>query len=168
MTHERLSRMSTLIGFGDGAEMERIADDLPMSDHPRGQPVSFPEVEIVAERGGPDLIKSAWSAYMIWTQRRIYCVDSGLVCCAVLDRASFMPVTEHPVMGCRLAFGQRRDASGTIVQVTHPLPEEGTNAVFSAQVGQRVRWSETSPVTRVVLRQHRVDLVIQDRRSSIP
>jgi hypothetical protein len=164
---DRGPRMSTLIGFGDGADMERIADDLPLKDHPRGAPQQFPEVEVVAERGGPDLIKSAWSAYMIWTQRRIYCVDAGLICCAVLDRASFMPVTEHPVIGCRLAFGQRRDVNGAITQVTHPLPEEGTNAVFSAQVGQRVRWSETSPVTRVVLRQHRVDLV-HDRRSSIP
>lgn len=167
MVLERLSRVSTLIGFGDGADTERIADDLPMKDGPKGQPDPFPEVEIVAERGGPELIKNAWSAYMIWTQRRIYCVDAGLICRAVLDRASFMPVGEHPVLGCRLAFGQRRDPNGAIIQVTHPLPEEGTNAVFSAQVGQRVRWSETSPVVRVVLRQHRVDLVV-DRRSSIP
>lgn len=165
MVFDRLSRVSTLIGFG--TETERIADDLPVADLPRGQPVPFPEVEIVAERGGPDLIKTAWSAYMIWTQRRIYCVDSGLVCRAVLDRASFMPVNDHPVIGCRLAFGQRRDANGAITQVTHPLPDEGTNAVFSAEVGQRVRWSETSPVTRVVLRQHRVDLV-SDPRPSIP
>ena len=159
MANERLSRFSTLIGFGDGAETERVADDLPMAHVPAAQLVAFPELETIAERGGPDLIKSAWSAFMIWTQRRVYCLDAGLICRAVLDRASFMPVTEHPVIGCRLAFGQLRDA--------HPLPEVGTNAVFSAEVGQRVRWSETSPVTRVVLRQHRVDLV-DERKSSVP
>lgn len=153
------NRSVTLRGFNEG-EVHRIEDDLPLGEPPHGNAQGFPELEVVADRGGPELIRGNWSAFMIWTQRRIYCLDGSLQCGAVLDRASFMPVLNHPVLACRLAYGQKRDPEGNIVQVTRPLPEVGCLAVFSAQVGNRVRWSETSPVVRVVLRQQRVDISV--------
>lgn len=153
-------RSITLRGFNEHAELVRVEDDLPPAQGVAQPPAarSFPEVEYVDETGGPELLRGQWSAFMIWTQRRIYCVDPALACRVVMDRASFMPIANHPVVGCRLAFGQVRDASGAIVRVSRPLPEIGSNAVFSAEVGQRVRWSETSPVARVVLRLHRVTI----------
>lgn len=158
MARERDPLAQTLRGIASPGDVTRIADDLPSYPAPPEPPAPFPEIEYVTERGGPDRLSGSWSAIAIWTQRRIYALDSSLVCRAVLDRSSLLPVTDHPVIGLVLAFGQRRDAAGTIVQVTRPLPEPGFNAVFSHQEGQNYRWSETSPVAKVVLRQQRVDL----------
>ncbi len=159
MSRDRDPLARTLRGIGGPDEVVRIPDDPATYPSPAAPPATFPEIEHVSERGGPDLVHGPWSAIAIWTQRRVYALDAQLVCRAVLDRQSLLPQPQHPVLGCTLAFGQRRDAHGNIVQVTRPLPEPGTNAVFSQRVGNAHRWSETSPVARVVLRQHRVDLV---------
>lgn len=158
MAKGRSTRTTTLSGFGDSAELQRIADDLPVGTWSHEPSETFPEIEIVREVGGPALFQGPWSAIAIWTQRRIYLVDASYVCRGVLDRSSFMPVTDHPIIGATLAYGQKRDASGAIIQLSRPLPDIGSQAIFSQSFGKSVRLSETSPVTRVVLRQHRVDI----------
>lgn len=151
-------RSTTLSGYGDSSDLQRIEDDLPVGAFTHEHAQTFPEIEIVREMGGPSLFQGPWSAFAIWTQRRVYLVDAGFVCRGVLDRSSFMPLMEHPIIGASLAYGQKRDATGAIVQLSRPLPDIGSQAIFSRNFGKNVRLSETSPVTRVVLRQHRVDI----------
>lgn len=151
-------RTNTLPGFSESPELQRIEDDLPLGGWSHENATTFPEIEIVREVGGPSVFQGPWSAIAIWTQRRIYLVDAGFVCRGVLDRSSFMPVADHPIIGASLAYGQKRDETGAIVQLSRPLPDIGSQAIFSRSFGKNVRMSETSPVTRVVLRQHRVDI----------
>ncbi|HJK92515.1 MAG TPA: hypothetical protein RMH85_22425 [Polyangiaceae bacterium LLY-WYZ-15_(1-7)] len=114
------------------------------------------EIEAVSEEGSPALLSGPWRAVEIWTRNRIYGLDAQLVCRSVVDRATDAPAPDHPVLGARLLGGQRRDPSGAIREVTHPYPGRGASAVFASGLGTRLRVSETSPVTRVVLRQRRV------------
>lgn len=158
MAKGRHMRSTTLTGFGDSPELRRIDDDQPIGSWRHEPSETFPEIEIVREVGGPALFQGPWSAVAIWTQRRIYLLDVSYVCRGVLDRSSFMPVNDHPIIGATLAYGQMRDAEGAIVQLSRPLPDIGSQAIFSQSFGKSVRLSETSPVTRVVLRQHRVDI----------
>ncbi len=116
------------------------------------------EVDEIREQGGPSLFAGPWRAIEIWTQNRIYGVDATMRCTEVLDRATGKMQGDHPILGASLLGGQKRDAHGDIRSVCVPYPEPGTVAVFSARVGERLKISETSTVTRVVLRQHRVDL----------
>ncbi len=116
------------------------------------------EVDEIRERGGPALFSGPWRAIEIWTQNRIYGVEATMRCTEVVDRATGARQVDHPILGSSLLGGQKRDDAGSISSVCVPYPEPGTVAVFSARVGDRMKISETSTVTRVVLRQHRVDL----------
>lgn len=116
------------------------------------------EVDEIREVGGPSLFSGPWRAVEIWTQNRVYGVAATMRCTEVLDRASGSLQLDHPILGSSLLGGQRRGADGSIRSVCVPYPEPGTVAVFSVRVGGRLKISETSTVTRVVLRQHRVDL----------
>jgi hypothetical protein len=116
------------------------------------------ELEEISERGSPSLLGEPWCAVEIWTQNRIYGVDGTLVCRFVRDRRTQASQSDHPVLGARLLGGQRRDAEGRITHVAHPFPRRDMAAVFATGMGSRLRVSETSSVTRVVVRQRVVEV----------
>lgn len=151
------STRDTLRGFGELANAERIADDLAVAA-PAPVRTPFPEFERVDVAGGTELLSGDFTAYAVHTQRRVYCLDGQLVCRAVLDLGSLVPVPLHPVIGASLVGAQHKDADGRVTHVVRPLPDPGAHAVFSKRMGGRVQVSETSPVTRLVLRVQRVAL----------
>jgi hypothetical protein len=173
----------TLKGFGTlppaGSEAEEAADGGPTDPFGyededtdvegtalSGPPVSRPpppstgpvEVEHIHEDGSPTLLEGPWRAVEIWTANHIYVLDARMVCLEVISRASGKSQADHPIVGARLVGGQKRDDNDAIREVSHPLPDRGANAVFGATMGKRYSLSETSPVTRVVLRQRVVQL----------
>ncbi len=113
------------------------------------------DVDITREIGQPGLLDGPWVAFELWTQNRIYGLSAHLVCARVRDRHTGSDTPDHPTLGARLAGGQKRNKAGLITEVSHPFPEVGSDAVFVSQMGNRLRVSETSPVTRVLVR-HRV------------
>ncbi|MBX3250332.1 MAG: hypothetical protein KF901_24350 [Myxococcales bacterium] len=123
-----------------------------------GAPPSDVELEEIHERGTPSLLGGGWRAVEVWTQNRIYALDGSMMCRQVQDRASSKLVGDHPALGSRLVGGQLRDGEGRIVKVAHPFPRRGMAAVFATGLGTRLRVSETSPVTRVVVRQRTVEV----------
>jgi len=94
----------------------------------------------------------------VWTVHRAYALDASLCCVEVLDRASGQRQPDHPILGATLVGGQVRGKGGAIEQVSHPFPRRGATAVFTRAMGQRLSYSETSPVTRVVMRLRVVDV----------
>ena len=116
------------------------------------------EVEHVHEHGAPALIEGPWRAIEIWTRNRIYGVDSAMMCRSVTDRSSDQHVPQHPTLGARLLGGQGRAPDGRIHWVSHPLPTRGGAAVFATKMGKRLVVSETSDVTRVLVRQRVVEV----------
>lgn len=108
------------------------------------------EIDLVHERGAASLIDGPWRALEIWTRHRVYALDSSLSCIDVVDQASRQSDPSHPLIGARLVGGQQRD--GEVIELSHPFPRPGSEAVFEQSTGKRVRFSQTSPVTRVVLR----------------
>jgi len=149
---------TTIPGFGETSTLARVEDDLPLHTAPNEPPRTFPEIEFVHEQGVTGRFDGPFAALAIWTQRRIYLLDQGFICRGVLDRKSLMPVDGHPIIGATFVYGQVRDPEGNVIQLSRPLPEIGSQAIFGRNYGRNVRLSETSPVTRVVLRQHRVDI----------
>ena len=120
-----------------------------------GAPV---DVEVIAERGAPGLLAGPWRALEIWTRNRVYALDARMTCITVIDRQSDRPQDEHPVLGATLVGGQLRGAGGAIEQVAHPYPRIGMTAVFTKKMGTRMSYSETSSVTRVLLRLRLVEV----------
>lgn len=116
------------------------------------------EIEHVRETGSPALLSGPWRAFEIWTQNRIYGIDATMTCREVIDRTTGSPSADHPALGQRLLGGQIRDSEGRITQVSHPLPNRGAMAIFASGFGKRLLVSETSSVTRVVVRQRVVDV----------
>ncbi|MEM1417447.1 MAG: hypothetical protein AAGH15_21300 [Myxococcota bacterium] len=107
----------------------------------------------VRECVGMDGIDDGWCAAEVWTRNRVYSVDGEALCRQVRDLQSGYVVPDHPIVGQRLLGGQRRGEGGRIEEISFPFPHEGSMAVFSRPVGRRSEVSETSAVTRVVLRQ---------------
>ena len=125
------------------------------------------DIEQVREAGSPALLAGPWRAFEIWTRNRIYGVDGAMICRSVTDRASGGMVTDHPAIGARLLGGQRRSDDGQgILWVAHPLPARGGAAVFAKRFGKRLNVSETSAVTRVVVRQRVVAVGPEDQPPS--
>lgn len=118
-----------------------------------GTPAVAP-LELVFDRdtraAGVDRMPDApHRALEIWTQNRIYVVDSSLVCVEIRDRKTGKAETKHSVLGARLAGGQRQ--YGKTVHLSRPFPVPGTEAVFQRE-GKRSPAGVTSKVERVVLR----------------
>lgn len=131
---------------------------------PLVQPADTPhdlELEEIVERGTPRLLGDAWCAVEVWTQNRVYGLDGAMVCRFVRDRRTNAVHDDHPVLGARLLGGQRRAEDGRITHVAHPFPRRGMAAVFATGMGGRLRVSETSSVTRVVVRQRVVELTAE-------
>jgi hypothetical protein len=114
----------------------------------RGQPAV--DIDLIHERRTAPLPDHAWTFVEIWTRNTIYALDSRLVCIAVVDQTTRRAHGEHPLLGARLVGGQRRD--GESMELSHPFPRPGSEAVFEQSKGRQVRFSQTSSVTRVVLR----------------
>ncbi len=113
------------------------------------------DVEVVDERRENVSSGAPWRFLEVWTQNRIYALDLGLRCFDVLDRGSLRPVPEHGLLGARLVGGQRRADAG--LELMHPFPAPGFEAVFEQEVGGKVAsFSYSSTVTRVVMRLRRV------------
>ncbi len=153
-------KRDTQRGFGDPYDTVPIPSLGPLPDVSSTAPTSPGpiEVELIHEQGGPTLLAGPWRAFEIWTQNRIYGVDATMRCREVVERSTGEPVKTHPILGQRLLGGQLRDSDGRIREVSHPLPAVGSMAVFAAGLGKRLRVSETSRVTRVVVRQRVVDV----------
>lgn len=135
--------------------------DVPAAARPpTAPPVEAPFVEVVhvTERGSPQLLAGPWRTYEIWTQRSVYALDATLECVEVVNRATGQATTRHKIVGSRLMGGKLRRDGDRRMEVSHPLPRKGANAVFENRVGKRVSFSETSPVTRIVLRLRVVDI----------
>jgi len=114
----------------------------------RGQPAV--DIDLIHERRTAPLPDHEWTFVEIWTRNTIYALDSHLVCIAVIDQNSRRPHADHALLGARLVGGQLRD--GETMELSHPFPRPGSEAVFEQSKGRQVRFSQTSSVTRVVLR----------------
>lgn len=115
------------------------------------------EVELVHELRSPPYIEKPWHMLEIWTQNRIYAVDANMRCIEVIDQASQKSDGEHGLLGARLVGGQHRD--GDRMHLSHPFPRPGTEAVFEQPAkGKATKFSQSSTVTRVVLRLRHVTI----------
>ena len=118
------------------------------------------DVELVVERKTAPYVDRPWVALEVWTQNRIYSLDGGMVCLEVLDKHSGQPEPAHPLLGARLVGGQHETEGA--MELSHPFPRVGSEAVFEQGSGRNAAFSHTSEVQRVVLRL-RVLTVTQDR-----
>jgi hypothetical protein len=114
----------------------------------RGQPAV--DIDLIHERRTAPLPDHEWTFVEIWTRNTIYALDSRLVCIAVVDQNTRRSHPDHALLGARLVGGQQRD--GESMELSHPFPRPGSEAVFEQTKGRQVRFSQTSTVTRVVLR----------------
>ena len=108
------------------------------------------EVELVHETRRPPYVQKPWRMLEIWTQNRIYALDSAMRCLEVVDQATGKRAEDHTLLGAHLVGGQRRE--GDTVHLCHPFPQPGTEAVFEQGTAAGARFSHSSTVTRVVLR----------------
>ncbi len=114
----------------------------------RGQPAV--DIDLIHERRTAPLPDHEWTFVEIWTRNTIYALDSRLVCIAVVDQNTRRDHPDHALLGARLVGGQQRD--GESMELSHPFPRPGSEAVFEQSKGRQVRFSQTSTVTRVVMR----------------
>ena len=150
---------TTRRGFGPPEVKRRVAPDAAPAPDLRQVPEGeYLDLEYVHEAGPAALLAASWRAVEVWTAHRVYALDASLRCVDVLDRASGHTQPDHAAIGASLVGGQVRGPSGAIEQVSHPFPRRGATAVFTRPMGQRLSYSETSPVTRVVLRLRVVDV----------
>ena len=162
----REARRGSLAGVGefDGLDDEKtlvegsrdtLRDLIP--DAPAVAPleVVFDREMQQAGRIAPD---RPYRALEIWTQNRIYLVDSTMTCVEVRDRHTGIADPRHSVIGARLVGGQRR--YGKTIHVARPFPVPGTEAVFERD-GKRTPAGVTSKVDRVQLHIRVTSLVIE-------
>lgn len=133
----------------------------PPREHPKVVMPSIPDkykskgppavdIDLVYERRTAPLPDQAWIFLEVWTRNTIYQLDAGLHCIDVVDQGTRRSVPDHPLRGSRLVGGQSRD--GDAMELSHPFPRPGSEAVFEQSTGKHVRFSQTSTVTRVVMR----------------
>lgn len=108
------------------------------------------DIDLIHEHRTAPLPDQKWTFVEVWTRNTIYALDSRLMCIAVVDQASRKSHEDHPLLHARLVGGQSRD--GESMELSHPFPRPGSEAVFEQSRGRQVRFSQTSTVTRVVLR----------------
>jgi hypothetical protein len=110
------------------------------------------EVELVHQSDGVSFNEQRWSLLTIQTQNRTYCIDCQLRCMEVLDQTTKATMPSHPLLGARLVGGNRRE--GEVVHLSQPIPRPGSVAIFEQPTPTGAAISESSLVTRVVLRLH--------------
>ena len=134
----------TLPGFGTDYVSTAKAE-APGKPRPAGI-----EITLVHERGTSYAGNLPWCAIEIWTRNRVYLVDSAMICIGVVNRAAGKPESAHPILGAKLTGGQRRSEGS--MQISHPYPVPGTEAVFKYMDKKRGTYGQTSRVERMVLR----------------
>jgi hypothetical protein len=108
------------------------------------------DIDLVYEKRSAPLPDSPWTFLEIWTRNTIYALDARLTCVDVIDQGSKRSLNDHPLRNARLVGGQMRE--GEAMELSHPFPRPGSEAVFEQAQGRHVRFSQTSTVTRVVMR----------------
>lgn len=108
------------------------------------------DIDLVYERRSAPLPDQPWVFLEVWTRNTIYQLDARLLCIDVIDQATRKSLDDHTLRGARLVGGQARD--GESMELSHPFPRPGSEAVFEQVQGKAVRFSQTSTVTRVVMR----------------
>lgn len=108
------------------------------------------DIDLVYEKRSAPLPDAPWTFLEIWTRNTIYALDARLHCVDVIDQATKRSLLDHPLRGARLVGGQIRE--GDAMELSHPFPRPGSEAVFEQAQGRHVRFSQTSSVTRVVMR----------------
>lgn len=157
------------MGEFDGLEDEKTWVEAPARDTIRDLIPDAPAVapiEVVFDRelhtAGVIAADRPYRALEIWTQNRVYTVDTSMTCSEVRDRHSGVADPRHSVLGARLVGGQRR--YGKTLHVARPFPVPGTEAVFERE-GKRTPAGVTSKVERVVLR-IRVTSVVMEQEGA--
>ncbi len=160
---DRRSSLPTRRGHGGGAEDSAL--DRPSNQEAAESPYDHvPMVEIEAVRKlGPVPQDEPLRTLEIWTQNHVYEMTPAMVCVEVRDRASGAVDTTNEFLGQRLVGGQLRD--GASIELSHPFPRPGSEAVFEKLEGGGGALSRTSAVSRVVLRLH---VVTVDSRAVAP
>jgi hypothetical protein len=108
------------------------------------------DIDLVYEKRSAPLPDAPWTFLEIWTRNTIYALDARLMCIDVIDQSTKRSLLDHPLRGARLVGGQVRE--GDAMELSHPFPRPGSEAVFEQTQGRHVRFSQTSSVTRVVMR----------------
>lgn len=123
----------------------------PVSVHDRFGNLPAVEVELIHEVRRPPTVERPWAMLEVWTQNRVYAIDTSMRCIEVTDIASQKAIPDHGLIGARLLGGQHVEESNTFL--SHPFPRPGTEAVFEqSRPADGVMFSHSSTVTRVVLR----------------
>ena len=145
----------TSAGSTGGAQGAAVASaHFPHADTPAV------DVDLIYERRSAPLPDQKWTFVEVWTRNTIYALDAKLRCIEVINQANQKPDANHALLHARLVGGQRRTDQG--MELSHPFPRPGSEAVFEQVRGKQVRFTQTSTVTRVVLRL-RVLSVASDR-----
>jgi hypothetical protein len=149
----------TIVGFGD-ASSTTLEDIIP--DVPPIAPLEVVFDRVTLDAAVPD-DTTPYRALEVWTQNRVYFVDSTFLCVEVIDRRTGQADPKHSVLGTRLAGGQRK--YGKTMHQAKPFPVPGTEAVFErpAARGRAVPASVTSKVERVVLHIRVTSVVLQQQ-----
>jgi len=133
-------------GMADVAHLAPLVAPSP----PRRVSTPAVDIDLVYEKRSAPLPDSPWTFLEIWTRNTIYALDARLHCIDVIDQATKRSLLDHPLRGARLVGGQIRE--GDAMELSHPFPRPGSEAVFEQAQGRHVRFSQTSSVTRVVMR----------------
>ncbi len=130
------------------ADLSHLA---PLAAHaPKRIATPAVDIDLVYEKRSAPLPDAPWTFLEIWTRNTIYALDARLHCVDVIDQATKRSLLDHPLRGARLVGGQIRE--GDAMELSHPFPRPGSEAVFEQAQGRHVRFSQTSSVTRVVMR----------------
>lgn len=109
------------------------------------------EIELVHEVRVPPTVDRPFRMLEVWTQNKIYGVDTNMRCIEVLDGKTRQPIADHGLLGARLVGGQFVE-NDRVTHLSHPFPRPGTEAVFEQTSKEVATFSHTSAVVRVVLR----------------
>jgi hypothetical protein len=160
---ERHPSFPTRVGHGSGAELAPQGTPTDPSDEAHElDRVPMLEVEAIHQLG-PVRQEEPLRILEVWTQNRIYKMSPAMLCVEVIDRASGAVDRTSQFLGQRLVGGQLRE--GEAIELSHPFPRPGSEAVFEKLAGSSGALSRTSTVRRVVLRLH---VVTVDPRGVAP
>ncbi|MBC7173356.1 MAG: hypothetical protein H5U40_13035 [Polyangiaceae bacterium] len=161
---DRRGSFPTRRGHGASAnEPPSGSDPEPQSGESVYDHVPMVEVEAVHQQGPVPQDGEPLRTLEVWTQHHVYKMSPAMVCVEVRDLSTDAADRTSEFLGQRLVGGQRLD--GARIELSHPFPRPGADAVFEKVDGSAGALSRTSPVRRVVLRLH---VVTVDSRGVAP
>jgi hypothetical protein len=140
---------ATLVEFALPAAAQEKAVE-PQPEPARSGRTPAVDIDLVYERRSAPLADAPWVFVEVWTQNTIYALDANLACIDVVEQGTRKSVARHPLLGARLVGGQREHDGA--MELSHPFPRPGSEAVFEQVQGKKARFTQTSAVTRVVMR----------------